>query len=131
MSREETALIRSRPLREFGAQDAYLAAVDRDTLDDYEAFLNAYPGDPMAKRVRAIVAARREAITWRRTRSVNTPPAYWSYLRRYPRGAHADDARRRLAFLTAPFEPPPSFEVITYDVPPPPRTRSSTSSGRS
>ena len=53
----------------------------------------------MAKRVRAIVAARREAITWRRTYRADTPDAYWSYLRRYPRGPHAADARRRLAIL--------------------------------
>jgi hypothetical protein len=120
VSREQTSAIRSKPVRDFSSQEAYLAAVDRDTLEDYEAFLTAYPDDPMARRVRAIVAARREAITWRRTRSVNTPPAYWSYLRRYPRGAHSDDARRRLAYLSAAFEPPLRFSVITYDVPPPP-----------
>src|SRR3979490_2749123 len=118
--RERTSSIRSRPVRDFSAQEAYLAAVDRDTLADYEAFVNAYPGDPMARRVRAIIAARREALTWRRSRNVDTPPAYWSYLRRYPRGAHSDDARRRLAYLSAAFQPPPRFTVITYDVPPPP-----------
>ena len=74
----------------------------------------------MAKRVRAIAAARREAITWRRTFRADTPNAYWSYLQRYPRGPHATDARRRLAILTAPLEPPPTFDVIDYDVPPPP-----------
>src|SRR6202022_4226971 len=119
-SREQTSSIRSRPVRDLSAQEAYLAAVDRDTLADYEAFVNAYPGDPMARRVRAIIAARREALTWRRSRNVDTPPAYWSYLRRYPRGAHSDDARRRLAYLSAAFQPPPRFTVITYDVPPPP-----------
>ncbi len=116
---DQTASIRSRPIREFDAGDAYLAALDRDTLQGYQDFLVAYPNDPMAARVRAIIAARREAITWRRTRGIDTPPAYWSYLRRYPRGAHADDARRRLAFLSAAFEPPPSFAVVDYDVPPP------------
>src|ERR1700682_3124359 len=75
----------------------------------------------MARRVRAIVAARREAATWRRSRSVDTPPAYWSYLRRYPNGFHANDARRRLAYLTAALEPPPRFEIISYDVLPPPQ----------
>ena len=74
----------------------------------------------MAPRVRAIIAARREAITWRRTRNIDTPQAYWSYLTRYPRGAHSDDARRRLAYLSAAIEPPPSFAVVAYDVPPPP-----------
>ncbi len=117
---DQTASIRARPIREFDAGDAYLAALDRDTLQGYGDFLAAYPNDPMAPRVRAIIAARREAITWRRSRNIDTPPAYWSYLRRYPRSAHADDARRRLAFLSAAFEPPPSFAVVDYDVPPPP-----------
>ncbi|MGH6645210.1 MAG: caspase family protein, partial [Bradyrhizobium sp.] len=117
---EQTSSIRSKPIRDFDARDAYLAALDRDSLQDYENFLRAYPNDPMARRVQAIVAARREAVTWRRSRSVDTPPAYWSYLRRYPRGFHANDARRRLAYLSAAFEPPPRFEIISYDVPPPP-----------
>ncbi|UYO37967.1 caspase family protein [Rhodopseudomonas palustris] len=112
--------LRSKPIRDMGAAEAYAAALDRDTLQAYEDFLAAYPNDPLAKRVRAIVAARREAITWRRTYRVDTPDAYWSYLRRYPRGPHAADARRRLEILSAALEPPPSFSVIDYDVPPPP-----------
>jgi uncharacterized caspase-like protein len=120
VSPEQTSSIRSKPIRDFDARDAYLAALDRDNLQDYENFLAVYPRDPMARRVRAIVAARREAITWRRSRSVDTPAAYWSYLRRYPNGFHANDARRRLAYLTAALEPPPRFEIISYDVLPPP-----------
>jgi uncharacterized caspase-like protein len=116
----QAAAIRDRPIRELGAQDAYAAAIARDTLPAYEEFLAAYAGDPLAKRVRAIVAARREAITWRRTYRTDTPDAYWSYLKRYPEGPHAADARRRLAILTAPLEPPPSFAMLDYDVPPPP-----------
>src|SRR5215475_2151044 len=57
---EQTASIRTRPIRDFDARDAYLAALDRDTLQGYQDFLVAYPSDPMAPRVRAIVAARRE-----------------------------------------------------------------------
>jgi uncharacterized caspase-like protein len=120
VSAEETAAIRSRPIRDLGAQDAYILALERDTIEGYSDFLAAYPDEPMAKRVRAIIAARREAITWRRTRVVDTPPAYWSYLRRYPEGPHAGDAHRRLAYLAAAFEPPPRFAVLAYDVPPPP-----------
>src|SRR5204862_2394605 len=86
----------------------------------YLEFASAYPRDPMARRVRAITAARREAITWQRTRVIDTPPAYWSYLRRYPEGPHAPDAHRRLAYLAAAFEPPPAFTALAYDVPPPP-----------
>ena len=117
---DQVAAIRSKPIRDLGVQDAYAAVLERDTLPAYEDFLAAYPDDPMAKRVRAIAAARREAITWRRTYRADTPNAYWSYLQRYPRGPHAGDARRRLAILTAALEPPPTFDVIDYDVPPPP-----------
>src|SRR6185369_6047909 len=78
VSPDQTASIRTKPIRDFDPREAYLAALDRDNLPDYENFLVAYPRDPMARRVRAIVAARREAITWRRSRSVDTPPAYWS-----------------------------------------------------
>ena len=117
---DQVAAVRNKPIRDLGVQDAYAAALERDTLPAYEDFLAAYPSDPLAKRVMAIVAARREAITWRRTYRTDTPEAYWSYLRRYPRGPHAGDARRRLAILTAPMEPPPTFAMIDYDVPPPP-----------
>jgi len=119
-AQDQVAAIRDKPIRDLGVQDAYAAALTRDTLPAYEEFLAAYPNDPMSKRVMAIVAARREAITWRRTYRNDTPEAYWSYLRRYPRGPHAGDARRRLAILTAPVEPPPTFAMIDYDVPPPP-----------
>ncbi len=112
---------RERPIRAFDdAREAYLAALERDTLDGYADFLRAYPDHALAKRVRAIVAARREAITWRRARNSDRPEAYWSYLDRYPNGPHAPDARRRLAFLTAPIEPPPRYAAFDYDVPPPP-----------
>ena len=117
---DQVAAIRDRPMRDLSVQDAYTAALARDTMQGYEDFLAAYPGDPLARRVRAILAARREAITWRRTYLADTPEAYWSYSRRYPRGPHAWDARRRLAILTAPLEPPPAFDVIDYDIPPPP-----------
>src|SRR6202163_2525814 len=117
---DQAATVRNRPMRDIGVQDAYAAALERDTMQGYDDFLGAYPGDPLAKRVRAIVAARREAITWLRSYRADTPQAYWSYLRRYPRGPHAGDALRRLAILTTALEPPLSFAVYDYDVPPPP-----------
>ncbi len=107
---DQDAAARSKPIRDLGAQDAYTAAVERDTIADYESFLAAYPDDPMAKRVRAIVAARREATTWRQTYRANTQQSYWSYLKRYPKGPHAADARRRLANISAALEPPPTFD---------------------
>jgi uncharacterized caspase-like protein len=115
--------LQGRPIGEFsGDQEAYGAALERDTLEGYQEFIAAFPDSPLAGRVRALIAVRREAITWRRTVSVNTPEAYWSYLRRYPQGAHRVDAERRLARLAAAYEPPASFVPMAFDDvgPPPP-----------
>jgi uncharacterized caspase-like protein len=109
----------AKPMAELPPADAYAAAERLDTIPAYNDFLVAYPDDPMAPRIRAIRAVRREAIVWRRTYLADTPNAYWSYLMRYPRGPHAEDARRRLEFLTAPIDPPPAFDVFAYDEPPP------------
>jgi hypothetical protein len=62
----------------------------------------AFPDSPLAVRVRAIIAVRREEITWRRTLNINTREAYWSYLRRYPEGAHVADAQRAQSFEKEP-----------------------------
>ena len=43
------------------AADAYAAALERDTIAGYREFLAAYPHSDQARRVRAILAVRREA----------------------------------------------------------------------
>ena len=58
-------------------------------------------------RVCATAAAR----SGRRTLDVNSPRAYWTYLRVYPRGPHVADARRRLTILSVALEPPPEFPL--------------------
>jgi uncharacterized caspase-like protein len=100
--------------------DAFTAAIERDSLDGYEEFIAAFPSSPYTARVAVMLAVRREELVWRRCISVNTPPIYWSYLRRYPDGPHIWDARRRLAMLAAAAEPPPDFAVYDFGVPPPP-----------
>jgi uncharacterized caspase-like protein len=103
------------------ADAAYAAALQRDTMQGYEEFLTAHPDSNQARRVRAILAARREALFWRRSVDANTSRAYWTYLRRYPQGPHVADARRRLAMISAAYEPPPAFAPVVYDdLPPPP-----------
>jgi uncharacterized caspase-like protein len=117
---EEGAAMRARPVRDLGTGDAYQAVLERDTLEGYEEFIAAYPDDPQAKRVHVMIAARREAMTWRQSCETNTPDAYWSYLTRYPDGPHVADARRRLANRAFAADPPASFTPIDYSVPPPP-----------
>jgi uncharacterized caspase-like protein len=115
------AQMERRPISSFSIADAYAAAVERDTIEGYREFLAAYPDSDQARRVRAILAVRREAAYWRRTIAADTPRGYWTYLRVYPEGPHVADAQRRLAMLSAAFEPPPDFQPETFvDLPPPP-----------
>ena len=43
VSAEQTSSVRSRAIRDLSSSDAYQAALDRDTLQDYEAFLAPIP----------------------------------------------------------------------------------------
>ena len=117
---EKAPSITDEAIADLGPKEAYIAAVNRDTIEAYQEFIAAFPEDPLAKRARALLAARREAVTWRKTRASDTAAAYWSYLQRYPKGPHASDCRRRLGYLSAELSPPPAFDPIEYDVPPPP-----------
>jgi uncharacterized caspase-like protein len=113
--------VRAKSIRDFpNVDDAYAAALDRDTIDGYQQFLAVYPHSPYSERIAGMLAVRREAIIWRRAVMADTPPAYWSYLRRYPDGPHVWDARRRLAMLSAAYDPPPDFAYYDFGVPPPP-----------
>jgi uncharacterized caspase-like protein len=112
-----------RQLSQLPVSEAYAVAVQRDTIEAYREFLAAYPRDPLALRVQALAAARREALTWRSALDANTPEAYWTYMRRYSHGPHFADARRRLAVLAAPLDPPPRFDPYDFgSLPPPPET---------
>ena len=114
--------VTNQPIAGLPADAAYAAALQRDTIRGYEEYLAHYPDSAQARRVRAILAALREAYFWRRSVNANTAHAYWTYLRRYPNGPHVADARRRLAMISAAYEPPPDFQPMTYqDLPPPPQ----------
>ena len=113
--------VTNQPIAGLPADAAYAAALQSDTIRGYEAYLAHYPDSAQAPRVRAILAALREAYFWRRSVNTNTAHAYWTYLRRYPNGPHVADAQRRLAMISAAYEPPPDFQPMTYqDLPPPP-----------
>ena len=111
--------------------DAYSTAIERDTLLGYAAAVKAAAGDRQAPRLRAILSVMREAAFWSACAKADVPRAYWTYLRRYPRGSHLLDARRRLAALKAPLEPPPRFDILTYDDVPAPSAEEAALASRS
>jgi len=117
------ALPARKPLKSLSVEEAYEAVIARDDLKDYEEFLREHRKSEQARRVEAILAARREALFWRRALNRNKPEAYWTYLKLYPHGPHAYDAAVRLDALSARREPPQDFDAVEYDdLPPPPRS---------
>lgn len=114
--------LRSKPLRDLDPAAAYALVIERDTIKDYRDFLAAFPDDPLAKKVRARMAQKREARAWQLAARKKTREALWSYRKMYPRGAHHEEAAYELASIGAPVAPPPDFVIERWDEfePPPP-----------
>ena len=118
---EALRTLKTKPMSELSDADAYTAAVADDSVESYQKYLDSHASAQNAARVRAMLAARREAKWWARAAAADTSRAYWTYLKRYPDGPHADEARARLADFAAAAEPPPVFDEVVYDdLPPPP-----------
>jgi Caspase domain len=96
-------------LRRLPADEAYARVVESDMLRDYQWFVEVYPTYRLAPQIWVIIETRREAILWRRSITLNSPRAYWNYLKRYPNGTHAAEARMRLGILAAAVAPPPDY----------------------
>jgi hypothetical protein len=105
-------------LRQLAPDEAYSRVVETDTLRDYQWFVDVYPTYRLTPQIWVIIETRREAILWRRSATINTAHAYWNYLRRYPNGRHADEARMLLAQLSAPPLPPPDYVAQPDPMPP-------------
>jgi uncharacterized caspase-like protein len=105
-------------LRRLSPDEAYARVVEMDTLRDYQWFVEVYPTYPLAPQIWVIIETRREAILWRRTVTRNSQHAYWNYLKRYPNGPHADEARMRLGLLAAAVAPPPDYVAAPEAMPP-------------
>ena len=114
------ARLEGRTLRDSSPAEAYAIVIERDRIGDYQEFLRIYPEDPLARRVKVLLAQRREALMWRKAVARNNSASYWTYLRVYPQGTFVVEARRRLARLQAPPVPPDDFVPLAYeDIPPP------------
>ena len=97
--------------------EAWSVAERRDTISGYEDYLEAWPEGRHASEARQRIAemkaaaeaiskdaaerAAQEAADWDRAARENTIASYGSYLSKHPTGAHADDARSRMAQLQA------------------------------
>ena len=59
-------------------------------------------------------------MIWRRTRLLDTPEAYWAYLRLYSKGLMQAIAIAASRFCTLRWSRRPDFSAVAYDIPPPP-----------
>ncbi len=98
----------------------YFAALYRDTIAAMRIFLAAYPNDAMARRVRAIGSRPARGDHLARNLAGRHPQAYWSIPCGAIRMVRICGTRVAALPISKPrLEPPPTFTVIEYDVPPP------------
>ena len=103
--------------RELSADEAYRIAIERDSLETYQWFVETYPTYPLAGQIWRIIHWRRDAILWHRALVIGTVPAYWNYLDAYPDGLYARQARHWLEWHHAPMVPR-GYTPVFFELPP-------------
>jgi caspase domain-containing protein len=103
--------------RELSADEAYRIAIERDSLETYQWFVESYPTYPLAGQIWRIIHWRREAILWHRALVIGTVAAYWNYLDAYPDGLYVRQARYWLEWHHAPMVPR-GYAPVFLELPP-------------
>lgn len=99
------------------ADQAYQLAIEEDSLQGYEWFVQAFPHYRLAGQIWDIIQWRRESILWHRTLMIGTVSAYWNYLYAYPHGLYAREAGFWLRAHSAAL-PPPNYVPVVIPLPP-------------
>lgn len=98
---------------------AWSRAVNQDTEQAYQAYLNAFPDGAHARQAQRRIQQIRgatsdgsivtpnafEVAAWALASSVDSADAYRTFLNAFPNGAFADQARQRLGISSPPVEP--------------------------
>jgi hypothetical protein len=103
--------------RALSADEAYRIAIERDSLETYQWFVEAFPTYPLVGQIWQIINWRREAILWHRALVMGTVAAYWNYLDAYPDGRYARSARYWLELNHAPLVPQ-GYAPVVLELPP-------------
>jgi hypothetical protein len=103
--------------RELSADEAYRIAIERDSLETYQWFVETYPTYPLAGQIWRIIEWRRDAILWHRALVIGTVAGYWNYLDAYPDGLYARQARYWLERHGAPMVPQ-GYAPVFFELPP-------------
>lgn len=81
-------------LRMKSPREAYEVVIREDSLEAYEAFLEIYPSESFAPRVRSLLDRRQELVAWHEAVTINSPAAYREFLASYPSSDYASTAQR-------------------------------------
>ncbi|MDR3466057.1 MAG: caspase family protein, partial [Xanthobacteraceae bacterium] len=105
-------------LSRLSPDDAYTVAIEEDSLQVYQWFVELFPQYQYAGQIWDVITSRRDELLWQRAVAVNTRNGYWNYLDRFPNGIHAAEAQQALASMTAPVRPPPTYVPQPVPLPP-------------
>ncbi|MGP8123858.1 MAG: caspase domain-containing protein, partial [Xanthobacteraceae bacterium] len=105
-------------LSQLSPDDAYTVAIEEDSLEVYQWFVQLFPKYQYAAQIWDVITARRDELLWQRAVAVNTRNAYWNYLDRFPNGIHAGEAQQALASMDAPQQPPQDYVPQPVQLPP-------------
>lgn len=81
------------------AQLAFFKALELNTLEAYEDFLNNFPSHNRAGQVREIIKSMSDEQMWLRIKKADTVAAYRQYLIAFAEGIYASEAKERVQRL--------------------------------
>jgi uncharacterized caspase-like protein len=105
-------------LSQLSPDDAYQVAIEEDSLQVYQWFVELFPKYQYAAQIWDVIAQRRDELLWSRAVAANTRQGYWNYLERYPNGIHSAAAQQALYSLNAARLPPPDYQPQPVMLPP-------------
>ena len=85
----QVAELRTRSVRE-----AYDIVIEEDAVEYYEEFVEVYPNDPLALRIRALLASRLMMVAWHNALKVNSPVAYQTFQNKFAHTVYANQAAK-------------------------------------
>ncbi|MFL9827529.1 caspase family protein [Rhodoplanes sp. SY1] len=81
-------------LQQKSAREAYEIVIREDELEAYQAYLDLYPAETMAPRVRSLLDRRQELTAWHEAATLNTAAGYRAFLAEFPGSDYAKTAQR-------------------------------------
>jgi len=105
-------------LSQLSPDQAYTVAIEEDSLDVYQWFVELFPQYQYAGQIWDIINSRRDELLWQRAVAVNSRNAYWNYLDRFPNGIHAGEAQQALASMNESRRPPRTYVPQPVQLPP-------------